>query len=103
MQQGSGIDPQFGGRGFSNDPFGGGGGGNFRRGIDEDTLKQIADLTGGEYYSAESAADLQSVFEKLPTSLITRQEHLEISVVFVGIGALLALIAITLSMRWNML
>lgn len=104
VQQGPGNDPQFGGRGFATDPFGGGGGGgNFRRGIDEDTLKQIADLTGGEYYSAESATDLQTVFENLPTSMITRQEHLEISVVFVGIGALLALIAITLSMRWNML
>lgn len=103
VQQGPGNDPQFGGRGFGNDPFGGGGGGgsNFRRGIDEDTLKEVAKLTGGEYYSAESAADLQSVFKNLPTSLITRQEHMEISFLFVAIGTLLALAAITLSIRWN--
>src|SRR5450432_1695090 len=43
----------FGGQGGGG--FGGGGGqpGGFRRGIDEDTLKQIAALTGGTYYSAE--------------------------------------------------
>ena len=34
---------------------GGGGGGGFRRGIDEDTLRQVADLTGGTYHPAESA------------------------------------------------
>jgi Ca-activated chloride channel family protein len=45
-----GGDP-FGGGGS----FGGGGGGGFRRGIDEATLKQIADMTGGEYYPAASA------------------------------------------------
>ena len=35
------------------------GAGGFRRGIDEDTLKQVAELTGGEYYPAESASELQ--------------------------------------------
>lgn len=100
VQNGPAFDPQFGGgRGFGTDPFGGGGG--FRRGIDEDTLKEIADMTGGEYYSAESASDLQSVFQNLPTSLITRQEKTELSVFFVALGALLALISITLALRWN--
>jgi Ca-activated chloride channel family protein len=51
------------------DPFGGGQqsggypqfGGRFRRGIDETTLKQIAAMTGGAYYSATSAGELQNV------------------------------------------
>jgi Ca-activated chloride channel family protein len=84
--------------------FGGGGGfggGGFRRGIDEETLKQIADMTGGEYYSAESAGELQSVFQNLPTYLITRHETTEISVVFTGVGAFLAAIAIVLSLIWH--
>jgi Ca-activated chloride channel family protein len=85
----------FGGGGF------GGGGGGFRRGIDEDTLKQVAELTGGSYYSAESASELQGVFRNLPTYLITKHEIMEISVAFTAIGALLAAIAVTLSLRWH--
>jgi Ca-activated chloride channel family protein len=89
---------QFGGGGFGGGGFGGGG---FRRGIDEATLKQVADVTGGTYYSAESAGELQNVFQNLPTYLITRHETTEISVAFTAIGALLAAIAIVLSLIWH--
>ena len=55
-QQFIGREPAgAGGFGFGGGGFGGGGGGGFRRGIDEDTLKAVASLTGGEYYPAESA------------------------------------------------
>ena len=87
----------FGAGGF----FGGGGGGNFRRGIDEPTLQQIAALTGGEYYSASSAGELQEVFRSLPSYLVTRTETSEISVVFVALGALLVALAAGLSMAWH--
>ncbi|HLE13806.1 MAG TPA: VWA domain-containing protein [Anaerolineales bacterium] len=86
-----------GGQQFQGDPFGGG----FRRGIDETTLKQISEMTGGDYYSATSAGELQSVFQSLPTYLITRQETMEISVAFAALGALLAAFAIFLSLLWH--
>ncbi|MBX2998360.1 MAG: hypothetical protein KF893_07595 [Caldilineaceae bacterium] len=73
----------------------------FRRGIDEETLKLVAEMTGGEYFSAESADELQAVFEELPTSFITRYEMTEISYAFAAVGALLALLAVLLSMIWN--
>lgn len=82
-------------------PFFGGGGGGFRRGIDEETLKQVSDMTGGEYYSAESADELQAVFENLPTSFITRHEVSEISVFFAAAGALLAALAVGLALLWH--
>ncbi len=87
----------------SGDPFGGqfGGGGGFRRGIDEAALMQIADMTGGDYYSAASAGELQDVFKNLPTYLITTKELTEVSVIFTAVGALLAVIAIALSMIWH--
>jgi Ca-activated chloride channel family protein len=100
----------FGGRQCrGGDPFGGGsfgggqffGGGGFRRGIDETTLKRIAAMTGGTYYSAESAGELQNVFESLPTQLITKHETTEISVAFAAAGALLAAMAILLSQAWH--
>jgi Ca-activated chloride channel family protein len=95
--------PGFGGPGFGGSGFGGSGfaGGGFRRGIDEETLKEIAAMTGGEYYSAESAHQLQDVFQHLPTYLITRHEIMEISVAFTALGVLLAAAAIVLSMIWR--
>ncbi len=94
---------QFGGPGpgFGNDPFGGGGGGGFRRGIDEETLKEVAAMTGGEYYEATSARELQDVFEGLPTHLITRHETTELSVFFVALGALVVAAALALGWLWN--
>jgi len=88
-----GEDP-FGGGGFGQ--FGGGGGG-FRRDIDEVTLKQIADLTGGAYYAATSASELQDVFQNLPTYVITTRETIEISVFFAALGALIMIIAMIIS------
>jgi Ca-activated chloride channel homolog len=76
-------------------------GGWFRRGLDEETLKMVAAMTGGKYYSAESANELQKVFRSLPTNLITRTETTEISVFFVAAGALVALLAIGLSLIWH--
>jgi Ca-activated chloride channel family protein len=113
--EGGSADPacrqQFIGREPNGGGFGGGGGGQgggfgggqgrFRRGIDEDTLKQVAQLTGGQYYPAESASELQSVFQGLPASTITAHEVVELRVVFAGIGALLTLLAVGLSQRWR--
>jgi Ca-activated chloride channel family protein len=90
-----GSDP-FAGRAF----FGGGGGG-FRRGIDEATLQKIADETGGKYYGPTSADELNDVFRSLPTYLITKHETVEVSVAFAIAGAILAALAVTLSMIWN--
>jgi len=97
QSQGGGVfgggGQQFGG----GQPFGGG----FRTGIDEDTLKQVASMTGGAYYSASSADELQNVFKNLPTYLISKHETSEISVAFAAIGALLAGLAIVLSLIWH--
>ena len=91
-QQFGGGGQQFGGRG------GGQGGGRFRTAIDEDTLKRIASMTGGEYYTATSAGELESVFRNLPTYLIMKHDIMEISVAFVALGALLAASAVVLSL-----
>ena len=89
----------------SSDPSGfggfGGGAGGFRRGIDEDTLKRIAATTGGVYYPATSAQELERVFAGLPTYLIMKHETSEISALFAAGGALLATLAIALSFAWH--
>jgi len=106
-QRGGGGGGPFGNgnRGGGGGPqgFGGGGPGGYggRRGIDEATLKQIADITGGAYYAASSASDLNDVFRNLPTYLITKHEVTEISFIFAAIGALLAAGAVVLSLLWH--
>jgi Ca-activated chloride channel family protein len=97
QQLGSNIfEGSFGG-GF------GGGGGNFRRFlvIDEPTLQAVADMTGGTYFQAESAEQLLEVFLNLPTQIVLQKEALEISVVFTTLGAILVIVAISLSLIWN--
>lgn len=81
--------------------FGGGSGGRFRRGIDEETLMQVAELTDAEYYAAESADELLDVFAEVPTHLVTTRVKTEISAIFTGIGALLALATMGLTFKWN--
>ena len=95
-----GDEDPFGG-GFGS-PFGGGfGGGGFRREIDEDTLKQVAEITGGKYYIATSAGELQEVFASLPTYVIATRESTEISVFFTASATLLAIFALLLAFRWH--
>ena len=91
---------QGGGNGFGNGGFGFGNGG-FRRGIDEDTLTAVAKMTGGTYSPAESAAQLQQVFEDLPTTTITRSETVELTVGFVALGVGLVGIALLLARAWR--
>ena len=109
----NGAIPPFTGQGQgpnSGQPYGYGGGrsqgfgfgrGGFQAGIDETTLKKIASITGGAYYMATSADELNSVFQNLPTYLITRHEIQEISVLFAALGILLGVAAVILSLVWN--
>ena len=92
------------GRGFTqgsfNEAFSSGRGG-FRRGIDEDTLMTIADMTGAEYFSAESADELIDVFSNVGARVETQKVETENGSAFAGLGALLAVVAVALGRRWN--
>ncbi|MCU1676968.1 MAG: von Willebrand factor type [Frankiales bacterium] len=88
--------PPGGGRG----PNGGGGGRNFLT-RDEATLQAVAAKTGGTYYQAQDAEQLNSVFAELPRAIEHQHEEREISVWFVIAGAILAMGALGLSSRWN--
>ena len=100
-QQFVGREPPGGFGAFGGGGGFGGGAAGFRRGIDDTTLKQVADLTGGTYHPAESAAELENVFASLPTSLIIKHEVNEIGFVFVAVAALLAVAAVFLGRLWR--
>ncbi len=98
-----GREPNFGGFGGGGN-FGGGfggGQGGFRRGIDEATLQQIAQLTGGKYYPAESAGDLEQVFANLPMSLVVKHETIEVGAGFAAAAGLLTALGLLLGRLWR--
>jgi Ca-activated chloride channel family protein len=87
---------------------GGGTGGGFGRSggrspriIDEPNLQSIAEVTGGQYYKAESADQLQEALGDLPSRVTVVRKHVDIASWFAGAGGLLVAVAVGLSLWWN--
>jgi Ca-activated chloride channel family protein len=80
--------------------FGGGGGRNPRV-MDEGTLQAIAEITGGQYYKAESADQLQGALDDLPSQVAVVRKHVDIASWFAGAGGVLVAVAVGLSLWWN--
>jgi Ca-activated chloride channel family protein len=68
--------------------------------LDEDTLKSIANLTRADYFYAGTAEDLKKVYQGLSTKLIVEKKETEISALFAALGALLVVLAASLSVWW---
>ena len=56
---------------------------------DEPTLRQIARVTEGQFFSAPSAADLQAVYDNIGSRVGVRHEPREITSAFAAAGAVL--------------
>jgi len=76
------------------------GGWSARVGLDEESLKQIAQMTHGEYFQAGTAEDLKAVYQNLNARMVFKTEQTEISALFAAAGALLVLLGAMLSMLW---
>jgi len=68
--------------------------------LDEASLKQIANVTQGEYFYAGTAGDLKKVYETLNSKLVFEQRQTEITALFAAAAALFAVMAAVLSMLW---
>ncbi len=68
--------------------------------LDEDTLKNIANLTRAEYFYAGTADDLKKVYQSLGTRLVVEKKETEISGLFAAAAAVLVLLAAGLSVAW---
>jgi len=68
--------------------------------VREDTLRELADTTGGQFDRASSADELREVYDDIGTLVGYHVEYREITV-WVVIGAMvLAFVAAALSLRW---
>ena len=68
--------------------------------LDEATLQQISQLTGGTYYNAQSAQDLISIYQNLDTQLVIKPEKTEVTSLFAGASILVFLIGGMISLFW---
>ncbi len=87
-----GVTLQFGG--------GGGGGAGFRTALDEKSLKEIAEITGAEYFHASDETALEKIFANLDTQFILRTQRMEITALFTALAVITALIGGALSLLW---
>jgi Ca-activated chloride channel family protein len=68
--------------------------------LDEATLQQIAQLTGGTYYNAEDQAQLRAIYDNLDLQLVIKPERTEVTALFAGIATLVLLIGGACSLLW---
>ena len=68
--------------------------------LDEETLKSVAAMTLGEYFYAGTAEDLKKVYQSLSSRMVVERKETELSALFAGLGALLALLSAGLSVWW---
>ena len=73
---------------------------SFRVRLDEDTLKQVALMTRGEYFYAGTAADLKKVYQALNSRLSLEKRETEVTAIVSAIAGLFTLLAGLLSLLW---
>jgi Ca-activated chloride channel family protein len=68
--------------------------------LDEETLKQIAEITRAEYFHAGTALELKKVYQQLTSRLVVEKKETEMSALVTALGALLVITAAALSLLW---
>ncbi len=68
---------------------------------DPETLRQIAQRSGGQAFEVDDGAALDHVYERLGSRIGTRRERREISAAFAGGGLLLLLGGVGTGLRWR--
>jgi Ca-activated chloride channel family protein len=67
---------------------------------DRDTLRRLAEISGGRYFEADDQPELSEVYERLGSQVAKRDEPREVTAAFAGAGALLLLGGGGLSLHW---
>jgi Ca-activated chloride channel homolog len=68
--------------------------------LDEASLRQIAQATGGEYYNAQIETDPKSLFDSVTPRLVLRPEMIEVTALFAGASIIIFLLGGVLSLVW---
>lgn len=68
--------------------------------LDEQSLQQIAQITGGQYFNAQNKEELRSIYNDLTPQLVIRPEDIEITSIFAGAGIIFLLTGGLFSFLW---
>lgn len=68
--------------------------------LDEPSLRQIAEVTGGTYYAATDLAELEGIYRNIETRLVLRPEATEVTSLFAGAAVLLLTVGALAGLRW---
>jgi len=68
--------------------------------LNEPMLQQIAAVTDGAYFNAQSEDDLREIYENLDVQVVIRPEKTEITSIFTGLSLLFMLIGGAFSLVW---
>ena len=68
--------------------------------LDEDSLKQIANVTRGEYFYAGSAGDLKTIYKSMSSKMELTKQQTEITALFVAAAMVFVVIGAGLSLLW---
>ena len=69
--------------------------------LDADLLRQVALVTGGEYFAAQSAADLPGIYDSLDPRVTFRNQATELTAIIAGFGMLVLLVGGLASLAWT--
>jgi Ca-activated chloride channel family protein len=73
---------------------------SMRVALDESQLKTVADLTRGEFFLADNAAELKRIYQSMSSRFVMEKKELEIGALFAAAAALFALLGAGLSVAW---
>jgi Ca-activated chloride channel family protein len=68
--------------------------------LNEPILQQIASITDGVYFNAQSEEDLRAIYENLDVQVVIKPEKTEITSIFTGISILFMLLGGAFSLVW---
>jgi Ca-activated chloride channel family protein len=75
-------------------------GGNQSTTLDEETLRAMAQATGGQYFYAAESGELESIYSSLSSQVSWIEERTEITALVAAAAVLALLIGALLSLRW---
>jgi Ca-activated chloride channel homolog len=68
--------------------------------LDEGMLKQISQMTNGEYFNPENEQELKTIYGSIAPQLVVKTEKMEITPIFAGTSIFILLIGSMFSLLW---
>lgn len=68
---------------------------------DPETMREIAERSGGEAFSVDDAGELKKIYERVGARVATESQQREMTALFAGLGFVALAAALSLGLRWR--